>query len=81
MESLMKFIGGAVLVIATVFVAATLSGTVLWGIYPHIHALFPTAAKNGIIAVDLGWWDSVCICWIFGILVKGGSSSSSSKKD
>lgn len=77
MEKLMKMIGGAVLVIATVFIVATLSGTVLYEIYPHIHALFPNAAQNGIISEKLGWWDSVCVCWIFGILVKGNASSSS----
>jgi hypothetical protein len=61
------------------FIISILSGTVLWVIYPHIHSLFPNAAINGIIAKDLNWWDSVCITWIFSILLK--SSNSNSNKD
>lgn len=68
------------ILIVIVFVGAFFSGTILWILYPHIHILFPTAASNGIIANSLQWWDSVCICWIFGILIKG-SNTSSSKKD
>lgn len=65
---------------AVIFLAAVLSGTLLWMIYPHIHALFPNAASNGIIPNQLSWWDSVCIVWIFRTILPSGSSSSKDKK-
>ncbi len=74
-EFISKIIGIAILL----FIVSILSGTVLWIIYPHIHSLFPNAAINGIIAKDLNWWDSVCITWIFAILLK--SSNSNLNKD
>lgn len=49
---------------------AFLTGTAIWVFYPHIHALFPNAAQQGIIAEELGWWDAVCISWLFGALFK-----------
>lgn len=80
MDTLAKLIGGIILLMVGVFFVSTIGGTILWLIYPHIHALFPTAAQNGIIAQKLDWWDSVCVVWIFGILIKGSNSSSSSSK-
>lgn len=78
LEKFLTAIGAILVAGVIIFFVATLTGTILWAIYPHIHALFPTAAANHIIAQDLGWWDSVCITYIFSILLKGRSSSSSS---
>ncbi len=69
-DKLLESIGFAIVAFVIVFFVALASGTMLWLIYPHIHALFPTAAENGVIAVNLGWWDSVCVAWIFAILIK-----------
>lgn len=80
MNTFYEKVGMALAAIAIVFAISVLSGTILWAIYPHIHALFPTAAINGIIAKDLSWWDSVCITWLFSILLKSSSSSSSKEK-
>lgn len=77
MDKFVKGVGVAIIAIALVFVVAVISGTLLWAIYPHIHALFPTAATKGIIAQDLKWWDAVCVTWIFGILIKGSYSTKS----
>jgi hypothetical protein len=74
-------IGIAFITFIVIFLIAILSGTILWLIYPHIHALFPTAASKGIIAQKLSWWDSVCIVWIFNILIKGNPSPSSDKQN
>jgi len=79
MEKISIALGAIVMSMLMIFFVATFSGTVLFFLYPHIHALFPTAAANGIIAVKLNWWDAVCICWIFSILFKASSSSSSKK--
>jgi hypothetical protein len=56
--------------ILIIVIGATISGTILWACYDHIHQLFPNAVNNGIIAKELGWWDSVCISWIIGTLFK-----------
>ena len=80
MDKLAQFFGLIILAAFMVFFGAVLSGTILWAIYPHIFAFFPNAAKAGVLAPTLGWWDAVCVTWIFGILVKS-STSSSSKKD
>ena len=73
-------IGAVVLSTTLIGLVATLTGTILWSLYPHIHSLFPTAANNGVIAKDLSWWDSVCITWIFAILIKSGGTSTDKKE-
>lgn len=70
MDKLTTTIGTLVTAAFIVLVAATMSGTILWVLYPSIHSLFPTAASSGIIAPQLGWWDSVCITWIITILFR-----------
>lgn len=79
MDKVFEFVGKVVITIGIIFLVAILSGTILWMIYDHIHALFPNLAINGIIAKDLSWWDSVCITWIFSILFK--YSVSTNKKE
>lgn len=73
-----KLLAGLV-VAALLFVVSTINGTFLYFIYPHIHELFPTAASNGIIAKELSWWNSVCVVWIFGILIKSTQTNNNKK--
>lgn len=79
MDKFVTALGGIVLMTAIVFGIAVLSGTILWVIYPHIHAMFPNAAAKGYIAKDLQWWDSVCIAWIFSILIKSNNVNTNKK--
>lgn len=68
-----KIIAGIIVaigVIAMVFLFSVIGGTLVYWLYPHIHALLPNAAAKGYIAQNLSWWDSVCITWLFGILLK-----------
>lgn len=74
---LVAILSGVALLMATIFMFAAFSGTILYFIYPHIHALFPTAAAKGIITQNLSWWDAVCVTWIFGILLKSSTKSES----
>ena len=60
-----------ILGVIIVFLAACIGGTILWAVYEHIFALFPSAMEHGILAETIGWWDAVCVTWIFAILVKG----------
>lgn len=63
------------------FIVATFGGSLFWLLYPHIHALFPNAAENGVIAKDLGWWDCVCIFWIIVILFKSHFEGNANVKE
>lgn len=70
MDNFFEAVGKGLVVSLIIFVMAILSGTLFWLIYDSLHALFPTAAEKGIIAKELGWWDAVCVTWIFSILIK-----------
>lgn len=75
MEDLLETLLGSFAVAFLIFIAATIGGTLLWALYPHIHALFPTAASSGVITPVLGWWDSVCIVWIFNLILPSAKAS------
>lgn len=75
---LFEKLGVVIIGIFMIIIVALFAGTILWIIYPHIHALFPTAAQKGIIATDLAWWDSVCVVWIFQILFRQSNYSKTS---
>lgn len=80
-DDILKGLGAMLLVILIATIVAFFSGTILYLTYDHIHALFPTAAEKGIIAKDLGWWDSVCVAWIFIVLIKRISIRRTKKDD
>ena len=69
-KEMSEIIGGICFVFIAIVMSSFMGGTMLWLTYSHIHAFFPTAAEKGIIAKDLGWWDSVCIAWLFSVLFK-----------
>ena len=80
MEDFVKVVGIAVLAIALLGLVSVLSGTILWMIWPvAIPAAFPGLVASGVIAGRLTWWASVCVSWLFGILIKAGSSTTSKK--
>lgn len=78
-NKLFEAVMATIIAISLIFFVSVAGGTWLWLFYPHIHALFPTAAENNIIASDLGWWDSVCIVWLFSTLTKNVIKQDSSK--
>jgi len=71
-------VGASLVVFVTVFVVAVFSGTIVWLIWPVVGYAFPTAVNQGWLASHLSWWDSVCLTWLFGILIK---STQTNKKD
>jgi hypothetical protein len=74
MEKFTKVIGAAVLIFGGVGLIALISGSILYFIWPvAIPAAFPELVKNGTLASNLSWWQSVCLTWVFGILFKGNS--------
>lgn len=81
MDTLIKLVGGVVVLMLMVALFAFFSGTILWFVWswsiPHA---FPRLVNEEWLAPNLSWWQSVSLSWVAGILVKGSSSSSSSKK-
>ena len=80
MEKVSTAIGALVLGAFLIFLGATLSGTILWCIYPHIFDLFPNASNAGILAPTMGWWNAVCVTWIAGILWKSSNSNTNNNE-
>lgn len=67
--------------LALIFVIAMISGTFLWLIWPiAVPATFPGLVASGVVAAKLSWWASVCLAWLFAILIKGTTSTSSKEK-
>lgn len=59
-------------------VVSVFTGTIIWLIWPvAIPAAFPGLVASGTIAAKLSWWASVCLSWIFGLLIKSSQSNSS----
>lgn len=61
-------------ILVSSMVFAFVQGTILFILYPYINTLFLTAAENGIIAYQLGWWNSICIMWLFNLLFKSNTT-------
>lgn len=79
MDNIIIGIGAVVVTIALVSFAALISGTLLWLIWPvAIPAAFPALVSSGVLAGKLSWWVSVCLTWIFSLLIK--SSTTINKK-
>ena len=76
MDSIIKFFLSFIIGLGVIIILTLINGTILWIIYPHIHALFNTPT---ILASNLSWWDSVCISWIAQILIKSNNHFSKTK--
>lgn len=80
METIMKVIGGVVLVTMTILFIALIGGTVVWLVWPiAIPAAFPGLVASGALAGKLSWWVSVCLVWIFGTLIKSNQTNNNNK--
>ena len=69
-----KFIEGILLgfgAIIVIGIVAIFGGTLIYWLWPiAIPAAFPGLVKSGVLASGLSWWASICLSWIFGILIK-----------
>ena len=78
-DFLTKFLialGGIVLI----GLIAVLGGTFVWLLWPvAIPVAFPGLVASGVLASKLSWWVSVCLTWLFSILLK--SSNNNIKND
>jgi uncharacterized membrane protein len=78
-----KFLAGLLVVLGAIVVIALFSvigGTIVYWIWPHVIPFaFPGLVAGGFVVAKLTWWKAVLLTWLFGLLFKGSSSSSSSK--
>jgi len=71
MNNVIKILLSGIGIVATVALLAVLSGTILYWIWPvAVPMAFPKLVEEGWIAGQLDWWVSVCLVWVFGILIK-----------
>jgi hypothetical protein len=67
-------------IMAVAIIVAFFGGTVLWLIWPvAIPAAFPGLVASGAIAAKLAWWQSVCLVWVCGLLIKSSQSNTNKK--
>jgi len=63
--------------ISIIGLLAVFGGTLVYWLWPYaIPTAFPGLVENGTIAPELSWWASVCLTWLFGILVKSTQTNS-----
>lgn len=65
-------------VVAFLFVASVVSGTILWLLWEHLFITFPKLEETGTLVRHIEWWNAVCITWIIHIVFKAVIKS---KKD
>lgn len=64
-----------ILALAAAF--AVFGGTLLWLIWPTAMDAFPRLVGEGWVEPNLSWWSSVCLVWVFTILVKVSQTKTS----
>lgn len=70
-------IGGIVLI----GVLALVGGTFVQLLWPVcVPVAFPGLVASGVIVGKIGWWVSVCLTWLFGILIKGTNTVNTTSK-
>ena len=78
-----KFIEGLIIGLGAIVILALLAlfgGTIVFWIWPVvIPAAFPGLVASGVIAGKLAWWQSVCLTWLFGILIKSVQTNTNNK--
>jgi len=71
MEKFLVVILTIVGVMGLIFIAGFIAGLFLWLLWPvAIPAAFPGAVAAGVLVSKLTLWQSICLCWVFGLLVK-----------
>jgi hypothetical protein len=70
MESIIIVVIAALGALGLAFVVSLFGGTLLWLIWPTALDAFPRLVGEGWIEPRLSWWSSVCLVWVFAILIK-----------
>lgn len=81
MDKFLVFVGKTFVVFGVLFLGAFLGGTFVWLLWPvAIPAVFPSLVASGALAAKLTWWQSVCLAWLSGLLIKGYSTVTEKKE-
>lgn len=81
MDKFLVFVGKTFVVFGVLFLGAFLGGTFVWLLWPvAIPAAFPSLVASGALATKLTWWQSVCLTWLAGLLIKGSSTVTEKKE-
>ena len=76
------FLAVAFITIVSVSIIAVLGGTLIWLIWPvAVPGAFPGLVASGALAAKLTWWQSVCLTWLFGFLLKNSGGSTKCPKE
>ena len=68
---ILKIILGVLGVVAAIVFGGLFSGVLIWLIWPIcIPATFPGLVSAGYLAAKLTLWQSFCLSWLFGLLIK-----------
>ncbi len=73
--------GVAVLAIIMISFTAVISGTVVWLLWPVAMGAFPGLVSGGVLAAKLTWWESVCLTWLLGFLIKSSGPAAKCPKE
>ena len=80
-EKLSMGIGATIIGIAGIAFFAFFGGTLVWLLWPvAIPAALPGIVKAGYLAPELLWWQSVCLTWLCGLLIKSKAAITSKKE-
>ena len=63
MATILIVIGAVVAILGTVVLLSFLGGTILYWVWP-------VTMVNVFHLPALTWWQSVCLVWVFGLLIK-----------
>lgn len=75
METIVLAIIAAIGVLGLAAAISLLGGTVLWLTWPTALDAFPRLVGEGWVEPRLSWWSSVCLVWVFTILVKASQTN------
>jgi hypothetical protein len=80
MNDFISTIIAALGVVAIVFIVAVFGGTFVWLVWPVVNHAFPKLVADGVLASSLSWWDSVCLTWLLGLLIKSSHTTKAADK-
>jgi len=81
MEKILEVLLIGIGVMASVAILAVVGGTLVFWIWPvAVPAAFPGLVATSVIASKLSWWESVCLTWLFGVLIKSTQNNTNNNK-
>lgn len=81
MSDFIRLVFAVIGVVLLVFFASILSGIIVYFVWPvAVNTAFPGLVASGMIAKSLTLWQSICLAWLFGCLIKSTNTNKNEKK-